>query len=93
MVAQVSGIRPPRLVVPLWMAKLGLPLMETLARLNRSEPLYTRAMLNALDSNQLITYARASRDLGYSPRPFRETLTDTLAWFAQPRTPRGVTRE
>jgi dihydroflavonol-4-reductase len=93
MVAQVSGTRPSRLVVPLWMAKLGLPLMETLAWLNRSEPLYTRAMLNALDSNRLITHARASRDLGYSPRPFRETLTDTLAWFAQTGTPRGVTRE
>lgn len=58
--------------------------MERLARWNSlRHPLYTRAMLNALDSNRLITHARATRDLGYSPRPFRETLTDTLAWFAQ----------
>lgn len=93
MVAQMSEGRTPRIVVPLWLAKLGLPLMETLDKLNGSEPLYTRAMLNALDSNRLITHARAARDLGYSPRPFQETLRDTLAWFAQHRTPRVVTRE
>jgi len=83
MVAQISGMPVSRLVVPLWLAKLGLPLMDTLARWNGSQPLYTRAMLNALDSNRLITHARATRDLMYLPRPFRETLADTLAWFAQ----------
>jgi dihydroflavonol-4-reductase len=83
MVAQISGAPAPRLVIPLRLARLGLPLMEKLAGLNGSAPLYTRAMLSALDSNRLITHARATRDLGYSPRPFRKTLSDTLAWFAR----------
>jgi dihydroflavonol-4-reductase len=83
--AQISGTRPPRLVVPLWLAGLALPLMEKLATLRGSQPLYTSAMLSALRSNRLITHARARRDLGYSPRPFMETLTDTLEWFAGQR--------
>ena len=86
--AQISGTRAaraPRLVVPLWLARLGLPVMEKLATLRGSQPLYTSAMLNALRSNRLITHARASRDLGYFPRPFKETLTDSLQWFAQQR--------
>lgn len=86
--AQISGTRAaraPRLIVPLWLARLGLPLMEKLATLRGSQPLYTSAMLSALHSNRLITYARAGRDLGYSPRPFMDTLTDTLAWFAGQR--------
>lgn len=83
MAAQLSGTRAPRLVVPLRLAELGLPVMERLANLNGSQPLYTSAMLHALRSNRLITHARAARDLGYSPRPFVETLTDTLAWFAR----------
>jgi dihydroflavonol-4-reductase len=86
MAAQVSGrraARVPRLVVPLRLAEFGLPILEKLATLRGSQPLYTSAMLHALRSNRLITHACASRDLGYSPRPFAETFTDTLAWFAR----------
>jgi dihydroflavonol-4-reductase len=83
MAARISGTRPPRLVIPLWLAGLGLPVLEKLATLRGSQPLYTSAMLSALRSNRLITHARATRDLGYAPRPFADTLTDSLAWFAQ----------
>jgi dihydroflavonol-4-reductase len=85
MAAEISGTRPPRILIPLRLAELGLPFLERLATLRGSQPLYTRAMLSALRSNRHITHARASHDLGYSPRPFLETLTDTLAWFAQKR--------
>jgi dihydroflavonol-4-reductase len=83
--ANVSGTRAPRLVVPLRLAELALPIMEKLATLRGSQPLYTPVMLNALHSNHLISHARATRELGYSPRPFLETLTDTLNWFASQR--------
>jgi dihydroflavonol-4-reductase len=83
MAAQISRGRAPRLEIPLWLAGLGLPILEKLATLRGSQPLYTSAMLSALRSNRLISHARASRDLGYAPRPFRETLTDSLAWFSQ----------
>jgi dihydroflavonol-4-reductase len=81
--AKISGTRPPRLVIPLHMAELALPIMEQLATIRGSQPVYTRAMLSALKSNRHISHARASHDLGYSPRPFLETLTDTLTWFSQ----------
>ncbi len=83
--AKISGTRAPRLVIPLRLAELALPIMEKLATLRGSEPLYTRAMLSALKSNQHISHARATRDLGYMPRPFLETLTDTLDWFSAQR--------
>jgi dihydroflavonol-4-reductase len=85
MAAKISGTRVPRLVVPLKVAELALPVMEKLATLRGSQPLYTKAMLNALNSNRYISHERATRDLGYSPRPFLETLTDSLNWFAAQR--------
>jgi dihydroflavonol-4-reductase len=39
-------------------------------------------MLNALRSNRHVSHARATRELGYHPRPLRETVADTLQWFA-----------
>ena len=80
--ARLTGTRAPRLVVPTWLAYLGVPWMGMLARLNGSRPIYTRGTLEALRSNRQISHAQASRDLGYQPRPFEETLQDTLAWFA-----------
>ena len=80
--ARISGTHAPRLVLPLRLAELALPMLEGLATLRGSQSLFTRAMLSALKSNKHISHARASRDLGYQPRPFLETLTDTLNWFA-----------
>jgi dihydroflavonol-4-reductase len=69
--------------VPLALASLAEPVMHRVARLNGSQPLYTRAMLTALQSNRQISHARAGRDLGYAPRQFQETLQDTLTWLME----------
>jgi dihydroflavonol-4-reductase len=39
--------------------------------------------LNALRSNRNVSHEKATRELGYQPRPFKETLTDTMKWFEQ----------
>jgi dihydroflavonol-4-reductase len=83
MTGGLSGARVPRIVLPLALAEMALPLMERLATLRGSQPLYTRAVLHALRSNRHISHARASRDLAYAPRPFMVTLKDTLDWFAR----------
>ena len=80
--AQVSGVPAPGLTVPIWLAETFQPAMAKLAQINGSQPLYTRTMLDAMRSNRVVSHARASRDLGYAPRPFEETLADTLNWFA-----------
>lgn len=81
--AQISGKPAPRFTVPIWLAQLAQPLMAKLAQINGAQPLYTRPMLHALKSNRHISHARATRDLGYAPRPFQETLAGTLDWFSQ----------
>jgi dihydroflavonol-4-reductase len=86
MAAGIDGRRAPHFVIPLKLAEFALPIMEKVATLRGSQPLYTKAMLNALNSNHNISHARATRDLDYSPRPLFETLTDTLRWFAAQRT-------
>jgi dihydroflavonol-4-reductase len=65
------------------LAYQAAPLMALWARINGSSPVYTRVSLAALRSNRQISHARATRDLGYEPRPFRETISDTLQWFAR----------
>jgi dihydroflavonol-4-reductase len=78
---QVTGVSAPKFTVPIWLADLFQPIMAKMAQINGSQPLYTRAMLNAMRSNRQISHVRASKDLGYAPRPFEETVRDTLDWF------------
>ena len=80
-VDEITGRHPLRPVVPLKVADLAAPLMRHVGRLNGSQPLYTRAMLAALQSNRMVSHARATQELGYSTRPFQQTLADTLAWL------------
>jgi dihydroflavonol-4-reductase len=63
-----------------------IPLTSEAASAGRGavpEPIYTRATLGWLRSNPQVSHAHAARDLGYQPRPFAETLADTLHWFIE----------
>ena len=82
-VDRITGRRLARPVVPLKVADWAAPLMLHVGRLNGSQPLYTRAMLTALTSNRMISSAKARQELGYTVRPFQQTLEDTLQWLLE----------
>jgi dihydroflavonol-4-reductase len=83
--SEYTGNSGPQLAVPIWLAQLFQPIMARLAQINNSQPLYTKSMLGTMRSNRQIDHTRATRDLGYAPRPFEETMTDTLDWFSKQR--------
>jgi dihydroflavonol-4-reductase len=83
MVEEISGVPSPKLVCPLWLAPVGTPFAAAYASVTRTRPLYTRASLMAMRSNRRMSHAKASRDLGYNPRPLRDTIGDTLRWFEE----------
>jgi dihydroflavonol-4-reductase len=78
---EITGVPVPRLVFPMWVARIGAPFVAAACRLAGRRPLYTSAALQPLDGNGEISHARAARELGYQPRPLRETVVDTLQWF------------
>jgi dihydroflavonol-4-reductase len=82
-VDEITGVARRRLTAPLWLALVGAPFMTAFARVTGQRPLYTAVSLNALHSYREVSHERATRELGYAPRPLRETLVDTLRWFAQ----------
>ena len=83
MVAEITGVPTAKFVCPLWLARLGAPFISAVGRLNGKRPLYTSVSLRALKSNRHISHNKAARELDYRPRPFRESLVDTLRWFEE----------
>jgi dihydroflavonol-4-reductase len=83
MVAEIMGVSVPRFVCPRWLAGVGAPVVTAFDRRRGKRPLYTSVSLRVLKSNRNISHQRATGELGYQPRPFRETLVDTLRWFEE----------
>jgi len=78
---QVNGVRVPRLMLPMWLARLGAPFVAVESLLVGKRPLYTSAALQPLCGKHYSSHARATSDLGYHPRPLKETIVDTCQWF------------
>jgi dihydroflavonol-4-reductase len=81
LVEEITAVSAPRFTAPMWLAYAGLPFINALSRLKRTEPLYTKESLHALQNHRYISHEKAARELGYKPRPLQETLRDTYEWF------------
>lgn len=82
-VREMTGADVPGFVCPMWLAKAGAPIMSRLKLGPDRRPLYTKVTLKALCSNRVISHNRANDELGYEPRPFSQTIADTLGWFKE----------
>ncbi|MFC1871720.1 NAD-dependent epimerase/dehydratase family protein [Chloroflexota bacterium] len=80
-VSAISGTSPPKVVLPLWLAKPSAPLVSALDRIRRKRPLFTSISMKELDSNRNLSHVKAGKELGYKPRPLQDTITDTINWF------------
>jgi dihydroflavonol-4-reductase len=95
-VAELTGRTPPERAVPPFMLRHVLPLLPRLAQ-GIGFPVDVREAVASLDGyTYWASHAKASRELGYEPRPLAEGLHDTLAVEGErgpqrstPSSPRG----
>lgn len=68
--------------LPLTLGRLGLPVVKLIGVIQKKDPLYTIEALEALfTGNRFISSKKAKAALGYTIRPFQETILDTFHWF------------
>jgi len=80
---EATGRPGPRLVAPLWLARLGLPFIAAYSGLTGAQPLYTGPSLRALTEHRECDNAKARAELGFAPRPLERTIAETLAFYEQ----------
>ena len=78
---KVTGIEAPRSILPRWLAHTAGILATPYYLLKKTRPLFTAYSIDVLFSNSLISSAKARRELGYSARSVKESLSDTVAWL------------
>jgi dihydroflavonol-4-reductase len=80
-IAALAGRRAPKIKLsrgPLFPLAYGV---EALARVTGKEPFLTADALRMSRYRMFFSSAKATRELGYAARPYREGLQDALAWF------------
>lgn len=82
-IAAASGRRSPLFTTPMWLAQAVAPLFVGYARLTGTRPLFTPAKLHALRTHRVVLHDKAARELGYAPRPIRQSFAETVAWMKQ----------
>jgi dihydroflavonol-4-reductase len=80
-IAQIVGRKPPLVRIP------RLPLFplawinEQAARVTGGDPFLTVDSLKMAKHRMFFSSAKAQAELGYRTRPYREALSDAIAWF------------
>lgn len=78
---EVTGRAMPKHSLPLWLGWAALPFASALAAVTGKPPVFSAGVLRAAVFNRVVLHDKAAAELGFRPRPMRESLPDTLAWF------------
>jgi dihydroflavonol-4-reductase len=80
---ELTGAKVPTRALPLWFGWVLLPFALAGSAITKKEPFITADMLRASVSNEVVSHAKAHRELGYTIRPLRESLNDAVAWYRE----------
>jgi len=76
-----TGKRAPTYEIPAMIARAAGVLASGYYRLLRRRPVFTAYSIDVLKSNSMISSARAREELGFTTRPWQESIRDHVEWF------------
>lgn len=84
--AQSTGAPPPRYGIPVGLLSAGGLVGENIARLLRRDLRLTRTSIRLMHVMTPVDHTKATRDLGWHPRPVEQSIRDAAAFFTTRRT-------
>jgi len=79
--ARDIGYPAPTYQIPTVIARTAGILASVYYRLLRRKPVFTAYSIDVLRSNSLVSSARAREELGFTSRPWQESIRDHVEWF------------
>ncbi len=80
-VSNLYGRKTPTFATPMWLCVFPAHLVLAVSKITDNDFNFTPYALKTVRSHRLISHEKASRELGYAPRPIEETIRDTIDWF------------
>ena len=78
-----SGCKPIKQFLPLGIAYKLAAIMEKMAEKSGKQALMTTFSVYNLARNNSFDYSKAQKELGYTTRPYAETIRDEVAWLKE----------
>jgi dihydroflavonol-4-reductase len=82
-VREITGLHFFQMKIPFDLARFAARFTPWYYRTSKSIPRFTPYSLEVLQSNSHISHAKATRELGYRPRPLTESIADAVQWFLE----------
>lgn len=82
-VRKITGKQFFQMKIPISLARWAARFTPLYVRWSHETPRFTSYSLEVLQSNSNITHAKATRELGYQPRPIVESIRDAVGWFLE----------
>lgn len=83
MLQDISGVKAPSLRVPVWLAHIAARFSPLYYRIARKKPRFTTYSIDVLCSNSQVCSEKARRQLGFTTRPARQSISDAISWFME----------
>jgi dihydroflavonol-4-reductase len=80
-VAAIAGVRAPRFTLPAFLVHGLVGAFGLISRFRHKSAPITRDVLQIIGRYAWYDTSKARRELGWSPRPLGETLSDTIRWL------------
>ena len=75
------GRPAPTYEIPYTIARIAGVLASIYYRLIRRRPVFTAYSIDVLRSNSQVSSARAREELGFTTRPWQDSIHDQVNWF------------
>ena len=80
---KATGIKAPNHYLPVSVGKLVGSLMPLYYWSTGIRPYFTRYSVEVLCSNSFVSHEKATKELGYNPRPIQKSIQDTIIWLKE----------
>lgn len=80
---KITGVKAPSFKAPLWLLKIFSKFTPIYYKFIEDKPLFTGYSIEVLNSNCDISSKKAQNELGFSPRPIKESIKDSIEWFKE----------
>lgn len=79
--SMVTGVPVPRFRLPSGLARAAAVTVSSVCRLTKARSPFNIDSFDTLQGNSLVVTRKAEAELGFSPRPIRQSLRDAVQWF------------
>jgi dihydroflavonol-4-reductase len=87
--ATIAGVRAPWFEPPMPLVRAAVAVVGAVSRIRQKPAPVTGEVLDIVGRYAWYNTSRARADLGWTSRPLRETLADTIQWLRQPESQRA----